>query len=171
VFFVCCFYALRVFHVLRKVFVCFFYGIRKFYEKSNMPMNFASQLSEELSTDGRTRAEQAKEFGISPSNLSQFCSGKEPCGEKQLARILAKMPADARARLAAAWLRDRIPELIPPGHIVITTDLPIANEEADVYWPEVDPELRNEMIQLLRRAVQHREIREALLSFGRALRN
>lgn len=139
------------------------------YHKKIAMNYFAAQLTDELDEDGRPRGVLAKEFGINASNLSQFCNGTEVCGEKQRDRILAKMPKDAASRLTAAWLRDRIPDIVEPGSVVVSVD-PSRIAEKDVEeFPDVDPELRRMLVYLMTRASRHPEIRSAILSFGQAL--
>ncbi len=136
-----------------------------------MAMNFPTQLSEELDRDGRPRGVLAKAFRISPSNLSQYASGGEVCGGASLAKILDgwKDNPEAQERLAAAWLRDRIPEQISHGRISIVVNDASVQESAES-WPEVDPELRSMLVYLMNRAMRHPEVRNALLGFGRALK-
>jgi len=128
---------------------------------------FADQLTRELDSLGTPRSELATRFGISPSNLSQFCSGKESCGPKQLAKILRNIDAESAIRVAAAWLKDQIPREIDAGSISVTPVNNRVSEKSE--WPDTDKELKEALIRLIKKANRHQEVREAILTLAKIL--
>jgi hypothetical protein len=129
---------------------------------------FATQLTEELDLLKQPRHVVAELFGVHQSNLSQFASGQMKIGEKQLAKILRNISEPAALRLAVAWLKDRVPRDVPAEKISIGLNT-ISLREEPSKWPDTDSALQAAVANIVRKANRHREVRETILSFEKAM--
>lgn len=129
---------------------------------------FATQLDTELSSLPETRKELAEKWELNKSALSQLATGTLTAGSDVLSKILRNVEPAMGARLAAAWLKDKIPTELAPGAVNITTSNGVAETTED--WPETDNELKKHLSYLIIRANRHPEIRKALISLANGLR-
>lgn len=135
---------------------------------------FSTALTKVLATIGWSQRELADATHIKAPQVNRYTRGTSNIQTDGLRAILKAIPDGHRAELLAAYLKDAIPEEFSHLVTILTNDCRVKeskDDDDDFRLPEeADPELREIVKLLIRRAVARKEVRDMLKNFNDLMR-
>lgn len=133
---------------------------------------FSGTLGDTLKLLGWTQRVYSEKTEIAPPQINRYIKGVDRVPPENLARLLAPIPAEHRATLLAAYLRD----LIPPEYLEEVSVTPraaslrVAESPPTLLMPGIDSELDRILRIYSDLGMRHPEVRTMLKSYLVALR-
>lgn len=112
--------------------------------------------------EAESTVEIADRTGIQRPTVSRHMNGKAPVLPQHIAAYLEHAPADIRAELLGAWLRDTVP---PDLHAELLGDGGLPLSHVGEWSASPDGDLLDRMTFLLAEAMRDPELRRLLLQF------
>ena len=134
---------------------------------------FRTVLSIFLRENNWTQQHLASLLDADQATVSRWLSGRVEMGGSTLQRLLSEVPAESRATMLEAYMRDCIPEgfedliQFAPNHAAATSNAShadsTANEGPESKFPELlDPELKKRLVYFAKMATRSPDVRKLL---------